>query len=183
MIGSRLDECCENIFTYITRSHHAFRFEELQQDLNEEGFKITKFDLLTHLDHLHKHRLVTRKREGKQNDFYQVNWSKINCLRRHVNHRQYLERSQKEKEMFNSSSIEERIKCVSEMMQLPELTRLRSLIVSILEPNGSFEAASFLFVRNYLSASRTWLLLTCVSSKENAQEALKSVEQQMLRIS
>jgi len=178
-----LDEYCEKIFAFLALNKNPLRFNELHRTLNAADFKISKPTLIAHLNHLQKHKIIARKSEGKQNTSYLVNWNKLDYLRYHTKYRQALEKAQNDKETFNSFSIDEKVRYVTLMLSLQEVTRLKFEILSFLEPHRRFEATlAFLFVQGTIEPFRMWLLKTCVKSKETAQEALTTVEQLEQRI-
>jgi Fe2+ or Zn2+ uptake regulation protein len=179
----KLDEHCEKIFTFLAMSKNSLRFNELHRTLNAADFKISRPTLIAHLNHLRKHKIVTRKTEGKQNTSYSVNWDKLDYLKYHVKYREALEKAQKDEEAFNSFTIDEKVGYVTLMLSLQEVTRLKFEIRSFLEPKRRFEAnVTFLFAQSTFEPFRMWLLQTCLRSKENAQKALASVEELEQRI-
>jgi hypothetical protein len=91
---------------------------------------------------------------------------------------QALEEVRKDEEAFNSFSIDEKVWYVTLMLSLQEVTRLKFEIHGFLEPKRRFEAnITFLFAQSTFEPFRTWLLQTCLRSKENAQKALATVEE------
>ena len=69
------------------------------------------------------------------------------------------------------------------MLSLQEVTRLKSEILSFLDPHRRFKATlAYLFVHSYIEPFRMWLLKNRVKSKQNTQEALTTVEQLEQRI-
>jgi len=72
-----LDEYCKNIFSVFLVSENPLRFNELYRTLNNIGLKMSKPTLIEHLYHLLKHRLIIRKKKGKQNVSYEANWTKL----------------------------------------------------------------------------------------------------------
>lgn len=173
-----LDEHCQKIFAFLVMNSDPVRFNELHRTLNLSNYKISRPTLIVHLNHLQKYEVVKRKIEGKQSISYEVNWGKLDYLKYHKNFRKTTERIQKEKATFETFGLDEKIRYVSFILSLIEVTRLKNEIRSFLEPHRKFEATlAYLFVRSYLESFRMYLLQTCVKSKETAQEALVKVEQ------
>jgi DNA-binding HxlR family transcriptional regulator len=64
-----LDDICHEIF-FTLMAYKRLRFNELHRYLKKFGTGISKPALIEHLNHLKKQKLITRKREEKQNVSY-----------------------------------------------------------------------------------------------------------------
>jgi DNA-binding HxlR family transcriptional regulator len=174
----KLDEYCKGIFALLAVSTDPLRFTKLYKELNARGFKISRPTLVTHLNHLRKHEIVTRKIEGKQNTSYSVNWSKLDYLKLYARYRKALEKFRTDRKVFDSFAIDEKVAYVTLMLSLLEVTRLKFEIRSFLEPKRRFEAnITFLFAESTFEPFRMWLLQSCLRSKEDAQKTLAKVEE------
>jgi hypothetical protein len=174
----KLDEYCGKIFLFLAMSKSPLRFNELHRALNAADLKISTPTLIAHLNHLRKHKIITRKAEGKQNTSYFVNWNNLDHLKYYAQYKEALEKARKDEEVFNSFTIDEKVSYVTLMLSLQEVTRLKFEIRSFLEPKRKFEAnVTFLFAQSTFEPFRTFLLQTCLRSQENAQKALTSVEE------
>jgi hypothetical protein len=79
--------------------------------------------------------------------------------------------------------MREKVRYVTLALSLQSVTRLKFEILSFLEPRRRFEATlAYLFVHSYIEPFRMWLLKNRVKSKQNAQEALTTVDQLEHRI-
>jgi hypothetical protein len=173
-----LDEHCQKIFAFLVMNDDGVRFNELHRTLNRANYKISRPTLVVHLNHLQEYKVVKREIEGKQSISYEVNWGELDYLKYHKNFRKAAEKIQKDKATFETFGLDEKIRYVSFILSLIEVTRLKNEIRSFLEPDRRFEATlTYLFVRSYLESFRMYLLQTCVKSKETAQEALIKVEE------
>jgi len=174
----KLDHYCGKILLFLAMNENPLRFNKLYKELNARGFKISRPTLITHLNHLRKHKIVIRKTKGKQNTSYFVDWNKLDYLKFHVKYREALEKAQKDEETFNSFTIDEKVAYVTLMLSLQEVTHLKFEILSFLEPKRRFEAnVTFLFAQSTFEPFRMWLLQNCLKSKENAQKALAKAEE------
>lgn len=183
MSFEEIDEHCKNIFAYLVLNEEPVNFNKLHKVLNDANYKISRPTLIAHLRHLQKHKIVTKKKSGKQNVGYLVNYEKVDNLQFHKDYKKTTENIMKSKETFNSFDVSEKVTYVSFILMLIELSRLKNEIRSVLEPNRRFEATlAFLFVRSYLERFRMYLLQTCVNSKEDAEKALVQIESAEVKI-
>ena len=172
-----LDEYCEKIFAFLAMQDSPLRYNELYKSLNKANFKISRPTLSAHLNHLRKHKVITRKPRGKQEVSYEINWTKLNYLQHHKHFRKAAERIQKNKATFEKFDLEEKITYVSLILGLIEVTKLEYEIRAFLEPKRRFEATlAYLFTRGYLEPFRMYLLRDCIKSEQTAKEALALVE-------
>jgi hypothetical protein len=177
MVKTEIDDYCGKIFTYIALQDNPLRFNELYKALSKADFKISRPTLIAHLNHLRKHKVITRKTRGKQEVSYEVNWEKLDYLKYHRDFRKQVERIQENKGTFEKFGLDEKITYISLILGLIEVVKLEYEIRSFLEPNRRFEATlAFLFTRSYLEPFRWYLLRDCIKSEQTAKEALALVE-------
>ena len=173
-----LDDYCEKIFGYLGLQDEPLRFNELHRELNKANFRISKPTLIAHLKHLLKHKVISKKSQGKQNITYGVDWKELSYLTYHKKFRKAAERIQKNKTTFEQFELDEKIIYVSLILSLIEVIKLKNEIRSFLEPKRKFEAMlAYSFARNYLERFRMYLLRDCIKSKEIAETALVKVEE------
>jgi DNA-binding HxlR family transcriptional regulator len=178
MVKPSLDETCEKIFSLLFFSDKKLRFNELHRTLNQIGLKMSKPTLIEHLNHLKKQRLLIRKREGKQNVSYSVNWKKLEHLKETIKTRQALKRMLENEKNFKSFPINEQITYTHNILALRNLYQLRLEIFSILDPSKSFEhSIQYLFTNRFFEIFKTWLLESCHKNKTECKEkALSMIE-------
>lgn len=139
---------------------------------------MSKPTLSEHLKHLKKRRLVIRKREGKQNVTYQVNWEKLEHLSEAIETRQALKRMLENEKNFKSFPIDEQVTYVHNILALRNLYRLRLEIFSILHPSKNFEhSVQYLFISRFFEFFKTWLLESCHEDRSRCREkAMSTIE-------
>lgn len=183
MEALEIDEYCEGIFAFMAAQENPLRFNELYKSLNESDFKISRPTLIAHLNHLRKHKVITRKTRGKQEISYDVNWEKLDYLKFHKNFRKAAEKIQQDKATFEQYDLDTKVGYVTLILSLIEVTKLKNEIRAYMEPHRRFEATlAWLFVRSYLEPFRMYLLRECVKSKETTEAALIKVEELEQRI-
>jgi DNA-binding transcriptional ArsR family regulator len=177
MALNEFDEHCKKIFAFLVLNDVPVNFNKLFRALNDSNYKISKPTLSAHLKHLLKHKVIKKKKDGKQKIAYSINYEKVDNLQFHKDFSKTAEKIIKSKENFNSFDVPEKITYVSFILMIIELNRLKNEIRSVLEPERRFEATlAFLFVKSYLERFRMYLLQTCVNSKEDAQKALVEID-------
>ena len=178
MLFEEIDDHCKKIFALLVISSKPVNFNKLHEYLNDSNYKISKPTLSAHLKHLVSHKIVKKKRTGKQNISYSVNYEKVDNLQFHKDFSETTEKIMKDKETFSSFDIFEKVRYVSLILSLIEINRLKNEVRSVLEPKRRFEATlAFLFVQSYLERFRMYLLQTCVNSKEDAEKTLVEIEE------
>jgi len=173
----QLDEHCNKLFVYLAMNRTPLRFVELHDRLNDSGFKITRPTLVAHLNHLKKHKIITRRSEGKQAVFYGINWERLDSMKYQANYRRALEKFQRDEETFNLFTLEEKVAYVTLMLSLQEVSRLKYEVLSLIEPKRRFEANLVrLFIQGTVQPFKNWLLQPLRKSTEDAQKAVVSIE-------
>jgi DNA-binding transcriptional regulator GbsR (MarR family) len=177
MAFNEFDEHCQKIFAFLVLNDVPVNFNRLLKALNDSNYKISKPTLSAHLKHLQKPKIIKRRKKGKQQITYSVNYEKADSLQFHKDFSKTAENIIKSKETFNSFDVAEKIRYVSFILMIIEVNRLKNEIRSVLEPDRRFEATlAFLFVKSYLERFRMYLLQTCVNSREDAQKALVELD-------
>jgi len=173
-----LDETCKKIFSVLLVSDKKLRFNELHRTLNQIGLRMSKPTLVEHLNHLKKRSLLIRKKEGKQNISYEVNWKKLEHLNEAIKTRQALKGMLENEKNFKSFPIDEQVTYVQNILALRNLYRLRLEIFSILDPSKNFEhSVQYLFINRFFEFFKTWLLESCRENKTECKyKALSMIE-------
>lgn len=182
MTSSLLDETCKKIFSFLLVSDKRLRFNKLYATLNQIGLEMSKPTLIEHLNHLKKRKLVIRKREGKQNVTYEVNWKKLEHLAEALRTQQALKHLLENKENFKSFPIEEQVTYVHNILALRNLHRLKLEILDIIDPSKNFEhSIQYLFTNRFFQLFKTWLLENCHENKtECEKKALGMIEHNII---
>jgi len=175
-----LDETCEKIFSVLLGTDKKLRFNMLHRTLNQIGLEMSKPTLAKHLNHLKKRRLLIRRKEGKQNVTYQVNWKKLEHFGESITVRRKLLKS---KEDFDAVPIEEQVIIIHDILALRNLYRLRLEMFSIIDPSKNFEhSVQYLFTNRLFEIFKTWLLESCHKNKTECKEkALNTIEYNIQR--
>ena len=145
---------------------------------------MSKPTLIEHLHHLLKHRLLIRKKEGKQNVSYKVNWEKLETLQEGMKTRQALKDLLQNQKTFKSFPIDEQVTYVTNIMTLSNVYRLKLEVQDAIDPSKNFEhSIQFLFINRFFELFKMWLLESCHASKtEKAPEALSMIDYNITRI-
>ena len=183
MVKPLLDETCKKIFSLLLVSDKKLRFNELHRTLNQIGLRMSKPTLAEHLKHLKKRRLLIRKKEGKQNISYEVNWEKLEHLSEAIKTRQALKGMLENEKNFKSFPIDEQVTYVHNILALRNLYRLRLEIFSILDSSKNFEhSVQYLFINRFFEFFKTWLLESCHKNKTECKEnALSMIDYNIKR--
>ncbi|MFQ6068821.1 MAG: ArsR/SmtB family transcription factor [Candidatus Bathyarchaeia archaeon] len=183
MVKLLLDETCEKIFSLLLASDKKLRFNELHRTLNQIGLEMSKPTLIEHLNHLKKRRLVIRKKEGKQNVSYRVNWEKLEHLGEAIKTRQRLKHMLENEKVFKSFPLDEQVTYVHNILALRNLYRLRLEILDVLDPSKNFEhSIQYLFTNRFFEIFKIWLLESCRKNKSECKEkALNMIEYNIKR--
>jgi hypothetical protein len=178
MSTKKLDEYCEKIFDYL-----AFNFEkphylnQLKEELNESGIKISKPTLILHLKHLKEMKIIKKRKEGKQKYAISLNYDSLIDIEFHKKFHEELESLLKEREIFNTQTIERKVKIASACLYIIETNRLKYEILKTLEPQKNLEyTLSFQLIKNTLRQYMKNLSKACFESQTNAKQALNVIE-------
>lgn len=178
-----LDEHCKNIFSVLLVSNKTMRFNEFYKNLNAIGLKMSRPTLIEHLHHLQRHGVIRRKKEGKQNVSYAVNWQKFETLKQSIDYRQRLLHMLENEKRFKSFPIDEQAIYVTNILTLTGLYRLNLEVQDVLDPSKNFEhSLQFLLINRFFEFFKTWLLENCKSSTENGQKTLTMIEYNINRL-
>jgi len=179
-----LDEVCKNIFSVLLVSDKKLRFNELHRTLNHIGLKMSKPTLIEHLHHLQKRKLVIRKKEGKQNISYKVNWEKLETLQQSMKTRQMLKNLLENERRFKSFPIDEQVTYVTNILTLSNLYQLKLETHAIFNPSKNFEnSIQYLFIHRFFEFFKTWLLESCQEAKiEDRDRVIKTIDHNIQHI-
>ena len=178
-----VDENCEKILALLLTRQKPIRFVELLKDLNGLGAKMSRPTLSQHLHHLQKHKLIVRKRKGKQEVNYAVDWERLKPLEQSINHKKNLLLYIENKERFKSFPIQEQAIYTSNIMTLENVHQLQIFIRNTLDPSKTFyNSLQLLFMHRIYEQYQSWLMESCRESKENAKQALEIVENNIKRV-
>jgi len=165
-------------------STKKIRFNELLRSLNGLGVKISKPTLSEHLKHLTEQKILTRKQEGKQRVYYEINWEMFENLRDAQKENKTMEYHLENKKTLQSFPLDEQLMYTTNILTLKTITQLRLRLLFILEPDRRFAYSleSLLFERYYESFV-SWLLQSCKENKEEFREkALPLIEANIERL-
>jgi len=173
-----LDEPCKKIFILLVSSDKTLRFNELHKHLNQIGVKMSKPTLINHLRHLVRRKLLIRKREGKQNISYSVNWGKLETLKQSRSALEQLRNNLQNKKIFKSFPINEQVVYVSNLMTVRHLYQLKLEIQSVFDPSRDFEhTIQYLFIHKFFQNFEFWLLENCRdAAPEDKEKALSVID-------
>ena len=167
-----IDEYCGKIFSLLVANQEKIRFNKLHKTLNALDVKISKPTLIQHLRHLRTKGFILRKKEGKQNVTYQVNWKKFEQLEETLRFKEIIARNLENEKIFKSKSLEDQIIFVTGVLVMTQTIYLQLNVLSILEPKGKdLHNLSYLLIYRLCDHYRQWLLDTCKQSSENSQKA------------
>lgn len=166
------DEYCVKIFALLVANQEKIRFNKLHKTLNALNVKISKPTLIQHLHHLHTKGFILRKKEGKQNVTYQVNWKKFEQLKETLGFKEIIARNLENEKIFKSKSLENQIIFVTDVLTMTQVIYLQLNVLGILEPKGKdLHNLGYLLIYRLYDHYRQWLLDTCKQSSENSQKA------------
>jgi DNA-binding HxlR family transcriptional regulator len=166
------DQYCERIFSLLVAIDGKIRFNKLYETLNGLGVKITKPTLIQHLHHLRAKGFILKKKEGKQNVTYQVNWKKFEELKEALEFKKVIAHNLENEKIFKSHSLEEQKAYVIGILTMEQILNLQLFVHDILEPRGkALTRLGYLLIHNLYDCYRRWFLDTCRQSRENSQKA------------
>jgi len=166
------DEYCIKIFALLVANQEKIRFNKLHKTLNTLDVKISKPTLIQHLRHLRTKGFILRKKEGKQNVTYQVNWKKFEQLKETLGFKEIIARNLENEKIFKSKSLENQIIFVTGVLTMTQVTYLQLQVLGILKPKDKdLLNLGYLLIYRLYDHYRQWLLDTCKQSSENSQKA------------
>lgn len=173
-----LDEMCEKVFSVLLFSEQPLRFNELHETLIAFRVKTSVPTLIEHLHHLRKRKLLIRKRNGKQNVSYSVDWDKLETLQKSIKARQSAKNLWKNEQTFKSIPIDEQVEYVMGTITLSSLYRLKLEVQDTLDPTMNFEhSIQYLFTYRFFELFKTWLRESCLEDKiKKGQKALDMID-------
>ena len=173
-----LDDYCKRIFITLYAAENPVRFNGLYKSINGIGAKMTRPTLITHLRHLQKEKLITRKKEGKQSVSYAVKWTKLEPLKETMKTKQHIEHILGNEKRFKSMSIKDQVMYVALLHELRDVWKLKLKIRDAIDPSKNFEHnIQFLLTNRFFNFFENWLLEDCHLSKtEDAPKALSMID-------
>ena len=184
MTIKKLDKICDSLFAFFVASNEKIGFNELLRSLNGLGVKVSKPTLSEHLKHLTKQKVLTRKEEGKQRVYYEINWELFENLRDAQKENKTLESYLKNKKVVQSFPLDEQLRYVANVLALRNMHELRLSVLSILEPDRVFDySLESLMSERYFQSFKDWLLESCQENKEEfRKKALPAIEANIERL-
>ena len=184
MIIKKLDKICDSLFAFFVASNEKIGFNELLRSLNGLGVKVSKPTLSEHLKHLTEQKILTRKEEGKQRVYYEINWELFENLRDAQKENKTLESYLKNKKVVQSFPLDEQLRYVANVLALRNMHELRLSVLSILEPDRVFDySLESLMSERYFQSFKDWLLENCQENKEEfRKKALPAIEANIERL-
>jgi len=178
-----LDEYCKEIFAVLLVTNKKLRFNELKRTLEETELEISSPTLIRHLKHLCKKRLLIRKEEDLQNVSYTVNWKKLPYLVDIIDLQKRIKGTLESKKIFQSYPMDDQTLILLDILTLRNLHLLRAEILSIINPNKTFEyTISNLYISRFFELFKKWLLKNCQKDKTECKEkALSTIEYNIKR--
>lgn len=171
------DEYCQKIFIVFTMTDRKMRFNELHRQINKYGLKISKPTLIQHLKHLQKQKTIRRIQKDKQVVFYELNWKRLEQLRKAKKINEAALHYVIDEKTFKSKPLHQQINFTLDMLFLKELSRLKLAALYILEPKQRLQLLSTLSYINLLYTMYTkWLFNSVTQSKENGQQILEAID-------
>ena len=166
-----LDKTCDNLFAFFLAYDDKIGFNKLLRSLNGLGVKISKPTLSLHLKHLMENKVLTRKEEGKQRVYYEINWELFKNLRDVQKENKALENYLKDKKFVQSLPLVEQMQCTTDILTLRNVQQLRLSILSTLEPDRLFDyTLESLVSKRVLRIFKNWLLQSCQKNKEECRK-------------
>lgn len=167
-----IDEYCTKIFSLLVATQEKIRFNKLYRTLNKLDVKISKPTLIQHLHHLRTKGFILRKKEGKQNVTYQVNWKKFEQLKEAIRFKEIIAHNIEDEKIFKSKSLEDQIVFVTGVLTMTQVINLQLVILDNLEPKAKdLHRLGYLLISRLFDKYTRWLLDTCKQSSENSQKA------------
>jgi predicted transcriptional regulator len=170
------DEYCDKIFSVLIMNNEKIRFNKLHRKLTKYGAKMSRPTLIEHLNHLIKNEIIQRNEEGKQEVYYEPNWKRFQQVATKEFNRVGLLRARNEK-AFKSKSVDQQVIYTTAIETIGELFYLRLSILDAVDPKNKLQNYyGYTMIRRLLNIYCTWLVDTCKESKENSENAIKSID-------
>ena len=178
------DKTCTIILTFFFAANKKFGFNELLRSLNGLGRMMSKPTLSEHLKHLTENKVLTRKEEGKQRVYYEINWEMFENLRDVQKDGKTFAAYFENKKRMQSFPLDEQLMYVSNILTLKSVSELRLRILRILDPDRLFNySLESMLSAKYYEYFVSWLLQSCAENKEEFREkALPLIEANIDRI-
>lgn len=178
-----LDEKCVQIFIALF-TYGELRFKDLKKILKSKyKLDLPEATILMHLNHLIKHKLVTKTIKTAKNVTYKPNMEKLQKLQEKLNMAVEIFKEWKEtEEVFLNKPIEEQIGIVELTALMKELGFLKHQI--LFEKYGKIEDGimSNLFISTYFKYHLFLIIKKCLEDEEYMDKVLKQIDRELEKI-
>ncbi len=170
-----LDSQCTKIFSVLAVNPSPMSFNKLFEKVKPEMAKPT---LIRHLEHLRKHKVVTREKSGKQKVTYQLHEDCFDALDN--NERAVIEKmnkeTKKEIEIFNSLSTEDKVKYLLMLITLAQIDQLKNSLQMLSEPKEKFKFSMKTALTKFTLTTKIQYLLNN-STDFDLKEAVRQIDE------
>jgi len=179
-----LDESCKKIFQFLCVNQEGIGFNRLGKELEKKGFPMPPPTLSTHLKHLTKMKLVTRRKTGKQTVSYKVNHKKFN-VKKNVERMEKIEKFlYEQKRELDAKPLDEQIDFVLRFMILKNIDELKLLAQNVIEPENIFENNLKLMMirKSFNDIYERWLLIKCKDNSKFGKKVIAKLDDMLSKI-
>ena len=178
----KLDSKCAQILSILI-IRGELRFKELKKALAEFGIDIPETTLLMHLNHLIKHKLVSKRIISVKNVTYRPNMKKLEELQQKVKGAEKLiKKWMKAKETFLDIPIKDQISNILVNTLAFRLGALKQWI--LFAKYGKFEdrLIAELFESDFLRVQEKLLIKKCLEDEKYMEKVLEQIEEELKRV-
>jgi hypothetical protein len=171
-----LDCQCEKIFNVIAVNPEPLTFNRLFKLLQTE---MTKPTLINHLNHLQKHKIITRKKIGKQKVTYTMSDGLSDELKNEREFIKGMEELKKQTDVLDSFSLRNKMQYVLLLTTIIEVDKIKNSLQLFLAPKERFKAElKYAFARYELRTLTEYILRSIViKSATDVAEALRVIDE------
>jgi len=178
----KLDSKCVQILSILI-IRGELRFKELKKALVEFGIDMPETTLLMHLNHLIKHKLVSKRIISVKNVTYRPNMEKLEELQQKVKGAEKLIKEwMKAKETFLDMPIKDQISNILANTLTFRLEALKRWI--LFAKYGKFEdrLIAELFESNFLRVQEKLLIKKCLEDEKYMEKVLEQIEEELRQV-
>jgi DNA-binding HxlR family transcriptional regulator len=177
------DEYCQRIFIVLTLTNRKIRFNELHKQLRNYGLKMSKPTLILHLGHLLRQKTILRLQQDRQIVFYEINWKRLEQLRKaHQISQAALDYTTDEK-TFNSKPLRHQINMTLDMLFLKELFMLKLSALYLLHPKERTPILSTIsYIRTLYTVYARWLFKNIEKTEDKGEQLFKAIDETVDRL-
>ena len=178
----KLDSKCAQILSILI-IRGELRFKELKKALVEFGIDMPETTLLMHLNHLIKHKLVSKRIISVKNVTYRPNMEKLEELQQKVKGAEKLIKEWiKAKETFLGMPIKDQISNILANTLAFRLEALKQWI--LFAKYGKFEdrLMAELFESDFLRVQEKLLIKKCLEDEKYMEKVLEQIEEELKRV-